>query len=52
MEYRDDYCTVCGSMKRGTLYRLEYMDRGGNSYLGIYVPHRMIDVGGMTGQIL
>jgi hypothetical protein len=52
MEYRDDYCSVYESMKRATLYRLEYMDRGGNSYLGIYVPHRMTDAGGMTGQIL
>jgi hypothetical protein len=45
MEYRDDYYTTCKSMKVDMPYRLEYMDRGGNSYLGIYVPHRMIDAG-------
>jgi hypothetical protein len=45
MEYRNDYYAICESMKSGTSYWLEYMDRGGNSYLGIHTPHRMIDAG-------
>ncbi|KAF5014959.1 hypothetical protein F66182_13874 [Fusarium sp. NRRL 66182] len=45
MKYRNDYYTACESMKCDMPYQLEYMDRDGNSYLGIYVPHKMIDAG-------
>ncbi|EEA18494.1 hypothetical protein PMAA_102690 [Talaromyces marneffei ATCC 18224] len=45
MEYGNDYYTACESMKSDMPYRIEYMDRGGNSYFGVYVPHRMIDAG-------
>ncbi|CRG88240.1 Proto-oncogene tyrosine-protein kinase ROS [Talaromyces islandicus] len=40
-EYQNDNYTFFESMDPG--YQLEYMDRGGNSYLGTYIPHRMID---------
>ncbi|KUL81734.1 hypothetical protein ZTR_09837 [Talaromyces verruculosus] len=33
MEYRSDYYTACKLMKSDMPYRLEYMDRAGNSYL-------------------
>ncbi|KAH8706057.1 hypothetical protein BGW36DRAFT_284445, partial [Talaromyces proteolyticus] len=42
-KYQNDYDTLCESMEPGTSYRLEYIDRGGNSYLGTYIPYRMID---------
>jgi hypothetical protein len=42
-EYKNDYYTFCESMDPSTSYRLEYIDRGGNSYLGTYIPHRMTD---------
>ncbi|QKX57720.1 uncharacterized protein TRUGW13939_04839 [Talaromyces rugulosus] len=43
IESLNDYYTFCESMNPSTSYRLEYIDRGGNSYLGTYIPHRMID---------
>ncbi|OKL55249.1 hypothetical protein UA08_09471 [Talaromyces atroroseus] len=35
-KYENDYHTFCESINPATSYRLEYMDRGGNSYLGVY----------------